>query len=72
MSFWMMLRNLGARRVTEPNSRCLSCRGSGKRGASSCDWCGGSGRRKRCYRADCQEYGCSGYGDCFVSKGNTQ
>jgi len=45
---------------------CHWCQGEGRRRGEVCDGCGGSGRRQRCRRAECQEHGCSGYGDCKV------
>lgn len=32
-----------------------------------CDRCGGTGWRAECLRADCKEYGCGGYGSCYVT-----
>ena len=33
----------------------------------NCDHCGGTGWRAECLRADCKEYGCGGYGSCYVT-----
>lgn len=45
---------------------CNWCGGTKRRNGDVCDGCGGSGKRKRCYRGECQEHGCSGYRDCYV------
>lgn len=51
------------RRITT----CGWCRGTGRRYADECDGCGGTGKRRECLRADCEEYGCGGYGSCHVN-----
>ena len=50
---------------------CPQCKGSGNRyeadgTRAACDWCGGSGRRRRCNYSECHEFGCGGYGYCYV------
>lgn len=42
--------------------RCGWCKGEY---SASCDGCGGTGRRRECMRADCQEFGCGGYLTCY-------
>lgn len=44
---------------------CKPCNGTGGI-ASTCDICGGSGKRQTCEYDECMEYGCGGYGFCAV------
>lgn len=44
--------------------RCWSPRHNREGG---CDRCGGTGWRAECLRADCMEYGCGGYGSCYIT-----
>jgi hypothetical protein len=51
---------------------CNTCGGSGtaRQGTfqgQECDRCGGVGLLRPCRQRDCQEYGCSSFGDCEVS-----
>jgi hypothetical protein len=50
---------------------CSICFGTGiaQRGnfaGTECDRCGGVGLLRPCRQRDCQEYGCTGFGDCEV------
>ncbi len=48
---------------------CKVCYGKGRTDhGEECDWCGGTGRKRECLRADCKEYGCGGYGTCYQPK----
>ena len=46
---------------------CHFCDNGRHRSKADCNWCGGSGKRRNCLRADCAEFGCGGYGSCYVS-----
>jgi hypothetical protein len=39
---------------------------------NDCDGCGGSGWVKNCKRVECREHGCSGHGDCIITKKELQ
>jgi hypothetical protein len=51
---------------------CQVCDNGRYKPKETCDWCGGSGKRRKCLRADCAEYGCGGYGSCTVTEVESQ